>query len=94
MKKALGYERYSCQSQSETSIVVQKNAIENYCLKNNIRLIKHYSDYAISGKNADTRPEFKKELEYSLIYPIEIDDIKIFVIDDGNHNTMLISSEY
>ena len=61
--KALGYERYSSLSQSEASIVVQKEAIEKYCEDNSITLVKHYSDYAISGRDALHRPEFLKMID-------------------------------
>ncbi len=63
MKKAVGYSRYSSASQSETSIEVQKNAIEEYCSQNGIELIKHYSDYAISGQSADARLQFLQMIQ-------------------------------
>ena len=58
MKTAVGYERYSNLSQSEMSITVQQEAIDYYCRNNGITLIRHYSDYAISGRSTEHRVEF------------------------------------
>lgn len=76
MKIAFGYERYSSLSQSETSIQVQKDAIERYCAENNIKLVAHYSDYAISGQEAENRPRFMRmisdlsggAIDYIIVY--------------------------
>jgi len=45
------------------SITVQQEAIDNYCRNNGITLIRHYSDYAISGRSTEHRVEFLKMID-------------------------------
>lgn len=56
---AVGYTRYSTDRQSENSTAYQINAITQYCKKNNINLLRFYSDEEFSGTNTD-RPAFQE----------------------------------
>ena len=38
-------------------------------------------------------PEYRKEI-LALMHCRPVDSIKIFVIDDGNHSTMMLAEEY
>lgn len=56
---AYGYCRYSSDIQNEKSIEQQKNELEDYAKKNNIKIIKYYVDEAKSGRY-DTRDSFQE----------------------------------
>ena len=55
--KAAIYARYSSDNQREESIDAQIRAIEEYCSKNNIQIVKIYADEARSA-TTDNRPQF------------------------------------
>ena len=56
---AYGYCRYSSDLQNEKSIEQQKNELEEYAKRNNIKIIKYYIDEAKSGRY-DTRESFQE----------------------------------
>lgn len=59
------YVRYSSENQRDGySIEAQKNAIQEYCARNNYRLVAWYIDEALSGRT-DEREEFQKAIEDS-----------------------------
>ena len=61
-RRFLGYVRVSTKGQTKgTSIEVQKEAIKNYCNKNNIDLVKIYIDSGISAYKK--RPQFEAMTE-------------------------------
>lgn len=60
--KAIAYARYSSDKQNETSIQAQLSAIEGYCARNGIELVRAYCDEAVSG-TSDDRPEFQRMLK-------------------------------
>lgn len=64
MKTAVIYARYSCDQQSEQSIVGQLRVCEEYAQRNNILILNTYIDRAMSGTN-DNRPDFQKMLKDS-----------------------------
>lgn len=51
--RAAAYARYSTDRQTENSIAYQLEAISDYCKKENINVIKAYTDEAQTGTNAD-----------------------------------------
>lgn len=60
------YERVSTDEQAKFgfSIKTQIDALEEYCIKNGIRIAKHYCDDGVSGgKAASKRPQMSKLLE-------------------------------
>lgn len=57
MKKAAIYARYSSDNQNEESIDAQVRAIKEYVERNNIQIVKIYTDEALSATTAD-RPQF------------------------------------
>ena len=59
MKTAFAYGRYSSDRQNEESIEAQLRAIEIYARKNDIEIIKIYTDEAKTGTN-DERPGFQQ----------------------------------
>lgn len=77
MLNAVGYTRYSTDRQSENSTQYQITAIKEFAKKNNINLLRFYSDEGFSGTNTD-RPAFQQMLmaaENSLFDAIIIYDI-------------------
>lgn len=54
-----GYCRYSADIQNEKSIEQQKNEIEEYAKKNNIKIVKYFTDEAKSGRY-DNRDSFQE----------------------------------
>ncbi|KAF0225834.1 MAG: hypothetical protein FD179_1178 [Erysipelotrichaceae bacterium] len=58
-EKAVAYARFSSDNQRNESLDAQIRAIMEYCTKNNIDLIKIYSDAAQSG-TTDKRDQFKE----------------------------------
>lgn len=59
MLNAVGYTRFSTDKQTENSTKFQKEAIQNYSDKNNINLLRFYSDEGFSGTNME-RPAFQE----------------------------------
>ncbi len=59
MLNAVGYTRFSTDRQTENSTKFQKEAITEYTRKNNINLLRFYSDEGFSGTNTD-RPAFQE----------------------------------
>jgi DNA invertase Pin-like site-specific DNA recombinase len=57
-KCKVGYTRFSSEGQDENSTAYQTHAIIEHCKKNNIRLVKIFSDEAYTGTN-DNRPSFQ-----------------------------------
>lgn len=55
---AIAYYRYSSASQRDASIEQQRKAAREYADRKEYRIIKEYSDHAISG-TSDERPEFR-----------------------------------
>ena len=78
MKTAVIYARYSSNSQTEQSIEGQIHVCQEYAQKNDIAIIEHYIDRAMTGTN-DNRPEFKrmiaessnKKWDYVLVYKFD-----------------------
>lgn len=58
MKIGVEYARYSSDNQRGESIDAQVRAMDEFAVKNNIKIIKVYKDEAISGKYADDRKDF------------------------------------
>jgi len=77
MKKAVAYARYSTDKQTENSIAFQLEAIQKYCVKNNLLLTAIFKDDAESGTNTD-REGFlamldaarRKEFDCVVIYDV------------------------
>ncbi|MGB9661252.1 MAG: recombinase family protein [Moorellaceae bacterium] len=57
MKTAIAYARFSSDSQREESITAQLRAIREYALKNDIQIVREYTDEARSA-TTDDRPGF------------------------------------
>ena len=54
------YARYSCEKQTENSILGQVRECSDFAKRNNIEVINIYKDEAISGRTAEKRPSFMK----------------------------------
>ena len=50
MTRAAFYGRYSSDRQSENSIPAQRHAVDAYAEVNDIKIVRAYTDEAISGK--------------------------------------------
>ncbi|MCI1958149.1 MAG: recombinase family protein [Clostridia bacterium] len=77
MINAVGYTRYSTDKQTENSTQYQINAIKEYAQKNNINILRYYSDEGYSGTNID-RPAFQELLnaaQHKLFEAVIIYDI-------------------
>ena len=59
------YARYSCDKQTENSILGQVRDCSNFAKQNNIDIIKVYKDEAISGRTAERRPSFMQMIKES-----------------------------
>ncbi|HOK68917.1 MAG TPA: recombinase family protein, partial [Bacillota bacterium] len=66
MQKAAAYARYSSDNQREESIEAQLRAIREYCQKNDIQLVKIYTDEARSA-TTDDRPGFLQMIQDSAL---------------------------
>lgn len=64
MKKAAVYARYSSENQNEESIDAQIRAIKEYCSRNNIQIVKIYTDEALTATTAN-RPQFLQMIKDS-----------------------------
>ena len=62
--KAAVYARYSSDNQREESITAQISGIKEYCKRNNITIVKIYTDEAFSAKT-DNRPQFLQMIKDS-----------------------------
>ena len=58
----VGYARYSSENQDYSSIEYQYEGIQSYCKRNNICLLKIFTDEAQTAKN-DRRPAFQEMVE-------------------------------
>ena len=63
MKKAVVYARFSSENQRDESIDAQVRAINEYCEKNNIQIVKIFADRAKSATSAN-RPEFQEMIKF------------------------------
>jgi len=62
--RAAAYSRYSSDNQREESIEAQLRSIQEFCHKNNIQLVKIYTDEARSA-TTDDRPGFLQMIKDS-----------------------------
>ena len=76
--KAVIYARYSSENQTEKSIEGQIKENREFAVRNNIEVIKEYTDRAISGRKED-RPQFqqmiadakKKQFNYVIVWKMD-----------------------
>jgi site-specific DNA recombinase len=83
LTRAAFYGRFSSNNQREESIEAQLRAAEEYARRNNIQIVKIYSDKALTG-TTDRRPEFLQMIEDSgkgLYDAIIIHKLDIFLRD-------------
>jgi site-specific DNA recombinase len=66
MLKAAACARYSSDNQREESIAAQLRHIREYCQKNNIQIVKIYTDKAKSA-TTDDRPGFLQMIQNSTL---------------------------
>lgn len=60
VKYAYGYIRVSTHDQEEISPDSQEHLLRDYAAKNNIVILKIFTDLGISGRKANKRPGFQK----------------------------------
>lgn len=60
LKYAYGYIRVSTHDQEEISPDSQEHLLRDYAAKNNIVILKIFTDLGISGRKADKRPGFQE----------------------------------
>ena len=60
VKYAYGYIRVSTHDQEEISPDSQEHLLRDYAAKNNIVILKIFTDLGISGRKADKRPGFQE----------------------------------
>lgn len=60
MSTGVIYARYSCEKQTENSILGQIRECKEFAKKNDIEIIDIYKDEAISGRTAEKRPSFMR----------------------------------
>lgn len=78
MKKAVAYARFSSDNQRQESIDAQVRAINEYCSKHDIQLVKIYADAAQSA-TTDKREQFlemmndlkKKAFDYIIVHKLD-----------------------
>ena len=63
MQTGVIYARYSCEKQTENSILGQVRECNIFAERNNIKVLKIYKDEAISGKTALKRPGFMQMIQ-------------------------------
>ncbi len=63
LSKAVVYARFSSENQRDESIDAQVRAINEYCEKNNIQIVKIFTDRAKSATSAN-RPEFQEMIKF------------------------------
>lgn len=59
------YARYSCDKQTENSILGQVRECSEFARRNGIQIIDIYKDEAISGRTAEKRPDFMRMIKDS-----------------------------
>ena len=82
---AVGYARYSTEFQTDNSIAYQTTAIQEYCEKHDINLLKVYSDEAMTGTNTN-RPAFQQMLAAAEQHLF--DAVIIYDISRGSRNVV------
>ncbi|MEI3358390.1 MAG: recombinase family protein [Dorea formicigenerans] len=60
LRYAYGYIRVSTHDQEEISPDSQENLLREYAARNNIVILKIFSDLGISGRKAEKRPGFQE----------------------------------
>lgn len=85
MKKAFAYGRFSTDMQREESIDAQFRAIQDFCQKNDIQILKFYKDEGISG-TTDSRPQFLEMIETAGELKENIDYIIVHKLDRFSRN--------
>ncbi|GAI77050.1 unnamed protein product, partial [marine sediment metagenome] len=82
MKKVIGYCRVSTEGQKEEkTILVQEQNIKEYAKKNNFKLIKIFSDEAISGgSELENRPDLSSLFNFVEVNE-DIEAVIIFKLD-------------
>jgi site-specific DNA recombinase len=63
MQTGVIYARYSCEKQTENSILGQVRECKEFAIKNDIEIIGVYKDEAISGRTATKRPSFMQMIK-------------------------------
>ena len=63
LKYAYGYIRVSTHDQEEISPDSQEHLLRDYAAKNNIVILKIFTDLGISGRKADKRPGFQEMID-------------------------------
>lgn len=63
MQTGVIYARYSCEKQTENSILGQVRECKEFAQRNNIEIINVYKDEAISGRTATKRPAFMQMIK-------------------------------
>jgi DNA invertase Pin-like site-specific DNA recombinase len=63
MKRAVIYARYSSSNQTEQSIEGQVRVCTEYAKAKGLTIVGEYIDRAISGRNADNRPDFQRLIQ-------------------------------
>lgn len=82
---AVGYARYSTEFQTDNSIAYQTTAIQEYCEKHDINLLKVYADEAMTGTNTN-RPAFQQMLAAAEQHLF--DAVIIYDISRGSRNVV------
>jgi DNA invertase Pin-like site-specific DNA recombinase len=87
MCNAVGYVRVSTETQTKNGegLNIQRQEIEKYCKDNKIKLVKMFSDEAVSGAN-ENRAGIKDLLDY--ISENKIDKVVIHKLDRLSRDTM------
>ena len=78
--KAIAYLRKSTDRQ-EMSLPDQKKALEKYAISHNFKIIKYFTDEAISGKTAKDRPAFMGMIKYAKNSANNFDAILVYSIN-------------
>ena len=66
------YARYSCDKQTENSILGQVRDCSDFAKRNNIEIIDIYKDEAISGRTAEKRPAFMQMISDAILKRFEV----------------------
>lgn len=80
----VSYARYSSDMQSESSIITQQAAIRKYCGSNGYKLIKEFSDAALSGTDVSHRYGFQEMINY--VCENKIDAVVVYTRDRFSRN--------
>ena len=84
LMNAAAYARYSTDSQTENSIAYQMEAIETYCARHGLTLVKKYCDEAKTGTSISKRDGFQQLLRDAERHLF--DAIVIYDISRGSRN--------